>query len=68
MAATGEFGDLLRDAHRAVDELDRLRAENERLREALSKVEYLGSQAQSNAAAHMGMIARAALSGSDERG
>lgn len=43
-----------------------LRAENERLREALRKVEYLGSQAQSNAAVHMGMIAREALSGSSD--
>jgi len=43
-----------------------LRTENEKLREALRKVEYLGSQAQTNAAVHMGLIARAALR-SEER-
>ena len=36
-ARPGEFGDLLRDAHRAVNELDRLRAENERLRALLRR-------------------------------
>lgn len=41
--------------------LDKANAENQRLREALHKVEYLGSHARSNAAVHMGMIARAAL-------
>ncbi len=65
---TGDLADVLYDAH---EEIERLRAENERLREALTQIEKWTAEMTNNKTSYVGTMirnkARAALAEQEKK-